>query len=262
LLLAACGSEKSGPIPQDPKITKLGIPAAPVRAARQTCPEWYPPNDGKDYGEADKAPSIPREYRDIVSSTKTVITIQGLAGKPACVALSWISEIREVTLSDDKRFLDFGHSGFEASGHQVVDRLSGANVDVGGLPDFSEDRSRIASAQVDPNTQDDFVGIGVWEVRRDSIVRLAYVSAEDLPSGQVYEVDRWVGNDCVELSSLSSEDSEKLQDQWQSHPARADRFARLHFRFAPVAGKWRLEQTRDASPCFRIEALRGTTQRP
>jgi hypothetical protein len=186
LLLAACGSEKSEPIDQDPKVAKLPKPATPVHPGRQTCPEWHPPNDGIDYGEADQAPSIPREYRDIVSSTKTVITIQGLRGKPACVALSWISEIGDITLSDDKRFLDFDHSGFETSGHQVVDRISGADADVEGLPYFSDNRSRIASAQVEPNTQDDYAGIGVWEIRRDSIVQLAYVHAEDLPNGGGY----------------------------------------------------------------------------
>jgi hypothetical protein len=258
-LLTGCGSERP---PPSPSRTTLAAIAAPARPARQTCPEWHPPDDGKDYGEADQAPVIPREYRDIVSATKTVITVQGLAGKPACVALSWISEIGEITLSDDKRFLDFDHSGFEASGHQVIDRISGADVDVGGLPYFSVDRSRVASAQADPNTQDDFMGVGVWEARRDRIVRLAYIRAEDLPAGQVYGIDRWVGSDCIELSSLSSEDNEKLQNEWRSHPERAGDIPRLHFRFAPIAGKWRLEQTRDASPCFRVEALRNPAQRP
>lgn len=256
--LAGCGSER----PPAPSGTKQAASPAPAKPARQVCPEWRPPNDGKDYGEADSAPSIPSEYRDIVSATKTVITVQGLAGKPACVALSWISEIGEITLSDDKRFLDFAHSGFEASGHQLIDRISGADVDVGGLPYLSPDRSRVASAEIDPNTQDGFKGIGVWEVRRDRIVRLAYVRAEELPSGQVYGIDRWVGNDCVELSSLSSEDNEKLQNDGLSRPEHTDRFSRLQFRFAPVAGTWRLEQTQDTSPCFRIESLRVPAQQP
>lgn len=178
-----------------------------------------------------------------------MITVQGIGGKPGCVALSWIDEISGLELSRDKRFLGFETSGFEAMGYVVVDRVSGAQVEVGGRPTFSDDWTRLISAQTDITAMDGDKGIGVWEVRDDRFVALAYLPMETLPSGQTFQVDRWVGNACVEISSTSNEDEEGPESAQDAPDGRADMAAIRYFRLAPEAGKWRLKEAAKASSC-------------
>ena len=117
LLLSACGSSRPVPAPEQTKAAHPVKPTAvPTSLARQTCPEWHPPEDGKDYGPATKPVAVPEQFRSIVSSSKTVITVQGIGEKPGCVKLSWIDSISGLELSSDKRFLGFETSGFEAMG--------------------------------------------------------------------------------------------------------------------------------------------------
>lgn len=254
--LPSCGSEA----PSSPmKVKVAAARPAPQRPPRQKCPEWHPPRDGQDWGEASAAPEIPPEVRDIVSATRTVITIQGLAGKPACIPMSGISEVDDFSLSEDKRFLDFAYSGFETMGRELVDRLSGADIDVSGEPHFPDDKTRVVAANIvkgwDPSNQ----GIGVWEIRRNEIVNLFYMSAEDitsdqhLPPNRGYEVGSWDGNDCIELWSISADDSWRLNNSDEPYDRLVDRLPRLYYRLAPVSGKWRLEEAKDAAPCSRVK---------
>lgn len=253
--LPSCGSEA----PSSPmKVKVAAARPAPQRPPRQKCPEWHPPRDGQGWGEASAAPEIPPEVRDIVSATRTVITIQGLAGKPACIPMSGISEVDDFSLSEDKRFLDFAYSGFETMGRELVDRLSGADVDVSGEPYFSDDNTRVAAANVIPGWDPSNQGIGVWEIRRNEIVNLFYISALDigsdrnLDSNRSYEMESWHGNDCIVLWSMSAEDSARFHDDKEPYERRMQ-LPRLYYRLAPVSGKWRLEETKDAAPCSRVK---------
>jgi hypothetical protein len=257
LLLGACGSERSEPAPRAPKVAELPATVVAVPPARQMCPEWHPPEDGIDYGLQLTEPlPIPAEFRDIASATKTVITVQGVAGKPACVELGWISEAFNFSLTDDKRFFGFGHHGFEASGYTIVDRIDGTDIETGEQPVFSKDRTRFASVQVTVSSMGDFEGLGVWQILPDRTVQLAFVKAEELPGADDFQIDRWVGNDCAELSAISIEEAEKLRgsDTAKAYAIGLSKAPRIHFRFVPVAGKWRLEPAEDNSPCFRIKA--------
>ena len=70
------------------------------------------------------------------------MTVQGLAGEPACILLDWMSEASDFGLTDDKRFLEFSHWSDNNFGFDVVDRVSGQDIKVGNAPEFSDDRSR------------------------------------------------------------------------------------------------------------------------
>lgn len=258
-ILAGCGSTQPAPKPSaTPSAVAKVLPVKPIPAAGQArCAEWYPPDDKSDYGEHDgPPPKIERDVRDIVSASRTVITIQSLSKEPVCVKLSWIDEVTNFRLSDDKRFLDFDHEGFETWGHLLIDRRSGQQIETGSEPSFSDDGSMFVAVPPDRQDAGGIDGIGVWQVLPDRTVERAMLP---IPDGQLWQVDRWANNRCAELSAVSQE------DYWgkigigrigpEAVEALAKKLPRLHFRLREVAGKWEINPTRDGRPCFRLEGI-------
>jgi hypothetical protein len=248
LLLTACGSQ---PPKTTPKARKTVAAAAPIHSARQTCPDWSPSDDGFDHGlNLDRPLPIPPEFSDIVSTTRTVMTVQGLAGEPACILLDWFTEASDFSLTDDQRFFEFSHWSDNNFGFDVVDRVSGEDIKVGSDPTFSDDRSRIFSVQISDDSTGDLEGIGIWEVRPDRVLQLGFIPAGKVPGDRVFDLDNWAANDCLELYSLSTDDFAKLpEEEGKEYDRIMSGLPRLHYRLAPVAGKWRLEQSGGSSPC-------------
>lgn len=258
-ILAGCGSTQPAPKPSAiPSAIAKVLPVKPIPAAGQArCAEWYPPDDKSDYGEHHgPPPKIERYVRDIVSASRTVITIQSLSKAPVCVNLSWINEVTNFRLSDDKRFLDFDHEGFESWGHLLIDRRSGQQIETGSEPSFSDDGSMLVSVPPDRDDEDGFVGIGVWQVLPGKTVERAILP---VPKGRRWQVDRWANNRCAELSAVSDEDYEKEtridRDDYGDLEEAFSKLPRLYFRLREVAGKWEINPTRDGRPCFRLEGI-------
>jgi hypothetical protein len=259
LLVTACGPEQAAPAPKiTPKARKMVAVASAIHSERQTCPDWDPPDDGVDHGlHLDDPLPIPREFSDIVSATRTVMTVQGVAGQPGCVLLDWMTETSDFMLTDDKRFFGFRHSGDDAFGFDLIDRVSGEDIKVGEAPVFSDDRSRMVSVQVSDDSTGDLEGIGIWEIGPGRVAQLGFIPAGKVPAGRFFDVDEWVTNDCVELFSLSTDDAAKLPEgDATAYDRVLSGLPRLHYRVALIDGKWRLEQSSGASPCSSLPAPR------
>lgn len=221
---------------------------------RQTCPEWHPPKD-RDYGEHEgPPPKIDRAFASIVSASRTVITVEGLVGKPACIELSWIDEVDQFSLSADKRFLDFGTDGFEAYGHILVDRRNGQWVDTGDTPLLSDDETMVAAVQMTISQMGSLEGVGVWRVVPGGFVEVAKI--KDMPNlggdynldSFVWGVDRWVGNRCAEISAVSQQayDAAVAKDK---DPRDMKALPWHYYKLSPVGGKWRLQEAKGDGSC-------------
>lgn len=257
--LAACDAGSGGPR----NATRPTAPAPSLRSAtrsssdaskRQTCPEWHPRGD-RDYGEHEgPPPKIDRAFASIVSASRTVITVQGLAGTPACVELSWIDAVDEFSLSADKRFLDFSTSGFESFGHILVDRQSGRWVDTGDTPLLSDDETMVAAVQMTISQMGSLEGVGVWRVTPQGFVQVAKI--EEMPNlgGEynlnpvIWSVDRWLGNRCAEISAVSEEAYGAAVAKNQD-PRAVKELPWHYFNLSPVGGKWRLQEVKEEGSC-------------
>ncbi len=258
-ILAGCGSTQPAPKPSaTPSAAAKVVPVKQVLAkGPPRCAEWYPPDDKSDYGEHyGPPPKIERYVRDIVSASRTVITIQSLSKAPVCVNLSWINEVTNFRLSDDKRFLDFDHEGFEAWGHLLIDRRSGQQIETGSEPVFSDDGSMLVAVPPDREDEDGIGGIGVWQVLPGKAVERAILP---VPKGRRWQVDRWANNRCIELSTVSYEDYWRElgveRDDYGDLEAAFNKLPRLYFRLRAVSGRWEINPTRDGRPCFRLEGI-------
>jgi hypothetical protein len=185
-----------------------------------------------------------------------MLTVQGLAGKPACIELSWRDNFDDFSLSPDKRFLDFYSGGFESIGHILVDRQTGQWVDTGDTPFFSDDHKMVAAVQMTISQMGTLEGIGVWRVTPHGFEQLAKI--EDVPMfGGPYNLDtvdwmveRWVRDDCAELSAVPEQSSQDEHDKTPPRP-----LPKHYFRLSRESGKWRLVETKDRSACFHPAGL-------
>ena len=199
---------------------------------------------------ADPLRTIDPDLRDIVSASRTVLTVQSLSGTPICIPLSWIDTVEEFYLSDDGRLLDFDHQGFEDSGHFLVDRRANRVIETGTQPESSDDGTMLVAVPPERHDEAGIDQVGVWQVLPDRIVTRAML---DIPDGESWRVERWVGNECAELSAVSAADYWGPDiDGGDSDAATAAiaKLPRLYFRLRLAGGRWRIEPARNTRPCL------------
>jgi hypothetical protein len=98
-------------------------------------------------------------------------------------------------------------------------------------------------------------GVGVWQILPNRVVERMTVKRDDMPADMDWQIDRWSGNRCVELSAIpraTFEDFVRAHNGDDSPEALA-KVRRDHFRLSPVAGTWRIVPSTSPAPCFRID---------
>jgi hypothetical protein len=238
--LGSCNSRPAAPQSSPAKgIQACHTVALPGRAEhRRVGGDWH-------------VPDIEPAVRDIVRANRSVLAVHGVSGDSTCIPLGWIDSVESFELSHQRRLLDFDHIGHLDTGHFVVDRRSGQAIETGTWPAVSGSGTMLIATPPEPDDDDDDGGgqLGIWRVLPDRIATLATVA---LPDAQLWQVERWSGEACAELSAVAQE------DYWQIRVANPDeddaaddlaRLPRLHFRVRPVDGRWRIEPSRAARPC-------------
>ncbi|MEG3145513.1 hypothetical protein U1839_12705 [Sphingomonas sp. RT2P30] len=267
-LATGCGSGKAeqgkpGVVAARSRPTAAPTLVAGTTVTRQTCPEPHLARNDPHYAVPLSAPlSIPRAYRNIVSSTRRVMTIQSLGQKPVCVELGELVGEATDFRSYNKRFLGFYHRGFEAFGYRLIDRVGQIDIETGDAPDFSEDGTMLASVQLVPegDMEGDFDAIGIWEVMPDRTVIRAAFASDAVPRGALWQSEGWQGNRCVAFSSIPSDVyAAAMRDltDLNTFDAVMAGLSRRYFRVISTGGKWRFEKSATDEPCDR-KAI-GTT---
>ena len=187
------------------------------------------------------------------------MTIQGLRGKPICITLGGIVGEATDFSSYSTRFLGFYHSGDEAFGYRLVDRVGATDIETGDFPEFSDDGTMFAAIQIVDvdDMAGDFDGIGVWEVLPDRVVTRFSLDADKAPPRlDDWQIDRWVGNRCIELSAIDDDIYGRIRNlEYEAMEKAKAKLPRVHFHLKSYDGKWRFERVKDASPCFELKGL-------
>jgi hypothetical protein len=165
---------------------------------------------------------VPAAFRALIKADVTRMAVATLSGGTRCLDVSFIEGVERMALSPDGRFLSFGWTGYEASGHLVVDRTGkGQAIDTGVAPTFSPSRGRLASVEITESGFGSLNAFAVWRVDPVGLREIGRV--EDLPSMSDWRIDRWVGEDCVVLSALPLDAEQAGRAPRTRYAARAER---------------------------------------
>lgn len=216
-------------------------------ASAYAAPSCPPRTPAADEPFLEKAPIIPAQYAAIMSASKTDLAIETDTKKSVCVRLGWIFELDGFWNSPDMRFVGFSISGYEYHGHILVDRRGeGKEIQTGAKPVFSPDGKHFAFAQVSDAGWGNFEGIGLWRTDKKGSSKVLSIenseAAQPLPYGTDWRVDRWRGNNRVELSMIQEGDFAAGDDYAESiakSPRKTYTIRRQGrgWKFAPDEGK-------------------------
>ena len=180
--------------------------------------------------------AVPSSLRPLMRSDMNNFAVGTSEGATVCIDASWMEQIDNAQLSDDKRFLEFDWSGYEAFGHVIVDRSgSGQVVDTGVPPVRSPSGERLAAADFSESGYGALDALGVWDVEPNRLTQVATI--EERPQGVDWRIDRWVGEDCLELSAIAFEDAPQ---DWRER----DEAPRQRYFASSRAGGWDLRPGR------------------
>jgi hypothetical protein len=182
--------------------------------------------------------AVPEPIQGIVKSDVNRLAVSTLDGGTLCINRDWMAEISDANA--DGRFLSFAWTGYEAFGHIVVDRAgAGTVIDTGNKPAFSPGRKRIAGLEASESGWGGLGGFAIWQVTPKGLMPLVSQTAgadDVLPEFFWQEmwdwrIERWVGDDCLEISAVSSAASDAVggyidrANRTEYHANRADGWA-------------------------------------
>lgn len=237
-LLAACGSQDaSGETAAQSSDDQLGAATSPAAQVAQrgpdlaSCPKREPIEEGLRQRTA--AIAIPAPLAGIARADLDNIAVSTTGGATVCVDASWMESLRDAALSPNQRFASFGWDAYESYGHVVVDRSGqGQVIDTGVAPLRSPSGKRFAAVEYSESGFGSLNAFAVWDVRETGLSEVAKV--EDLPpEHSEWRLDRWGGEDCVELSAVAYEDMP--EDYRDIAKAPRERFA------ARASGRWQVQ---------------------
>lgn len=200
LALAACGSQDRQAEEQAQAIERPGATATP-RASPDlaVCPARAPPEPGTRLRT--EAIPVPAALREIMRSDMESLAFSTLGGGTVCVDASWMETLDNARLSPDGRFAAFDWFGYEAFGHVIVDRDGkGTVIDPGVRPLPSPSGELLAAIDITESGYGPLNAFTVWQVDPAPISQLAQV--EEVPAATDWKIERWVGENCVELSAV------------------------------------------------------------
>ena len=205
-------------------------PPATVVPDLAACPAREPVDEGAR--QRTRPIPVPPPLHQVMRSDMDNFAIATLGGATVCVDASWMEDIRAPALSADERFVSFDWDGYEAFGHIVVDRNGkGVMIDTGTAPVASPSGKLLAAVDLGEAAFGALNAFAVWQA--DGLRQLA--KQEDVPQATDWKIERWAGEDCVELSTVPWEKSTgAANDPRQAYHASAGK-------------RWRLEPGRCAA---------------
>jgi hypothetical protein len=186
--------------------------------------------------------TIPGEYRNIASSTNTVMTIRTLSGKAMCEEVAYTQGVRDFWVSGDGRFFGFHSYQVEADGHYVFDRAgTGTKLSTGTRPVFSGDASMFAAVQQSGAGWGNLEGLSIWKIRPRGTTVL-FEMTETLPKGSEWKIDRWLTNSEIHLSMKSDAAvNAAMQGTFGSYEERIEQVEPERYRLFNDGSGWKLE---------------------
>lgn len=144
---------------------------------------------------------LPPALAGVAASNRDSIAVVTLTGASACIDTTDMESIDTPRLLRDDRFLSFGWSGYESSGHVLFDRAgAGKQIETGDTPVFSPSGAMVAAVEYSESGFGGLNGFGLWQVLPDEVRALAVLDVPAMSSG--WQIDRWVGDDCIEASAV------------------------------------------------------------
>ncbi|MCJ2178167.1 hypothetical protein [Novosphingobium album (ex Hu et al. 2023)] len=178
----------------------------------------YRPEEGDMELERNSPLPVPPALQGMASANVDYMAVSALSGATLCILTREMESIEPPSLSADRRFFGFEWSGYEAGGYILVDRAGrGTIVETGARPVASPGGTRLASIEWSASGFGSLNGVLVLGVTRENLVELARM--KDLPEGDDWQIDRWLGEDCFEISSLPMDEGEADA----AHPGTAPR---------------------------------------
>ncbi len=202
-----------------------------------TCEEVLESPDQSEI-QREEPVTIPGEYRDIASSTKSAMKIKTLRGGITCFDVRDWNVVEQFWISGDGRFFGFHTFGLEADGHHVIDRIAPDIILETGLrPVFSDDATMFAAAQRTGAGWGNLEGLGVWRVGPDG-TESVYKFNNGLLDGLDWRIDSWIGNDEVRLSTIHEFALGEDGDSFEEILAKSKRY---NYRLIKRGANWELE---------------------
>ncbi len=168
--------------------------------------------------------------KPVLAADEDHYAILTLGEETLCIETQWIEAVDNLELSEDGRFLSFDWTGYEAFGHQLIDRTgAGQAIDTGEPPVFSPSGQRLASLDYSESGYGALNALGVWDIRPNRLAELARI--EELPPLAEWRIDRWVGERCLQISAVAFEDLPETSPRTGSE-------LRQHFIAREAGGKW------------------------
>jgi hypothetical protein len=201
LALAACGPQAPDAGADDIEAPEGHTTAAVAAAAPDlaACPTPAPVDRSERLRT--EAIAVPPALRDVMRSGMESFALSTLGGGTVCVDAGWMETIDNASLSPDGRFAAFDWFGYEAYGHVIVDRDGkGTVIDPGVKPLASPSGKLLAAIDITESGYGPLNAFTVWKVDPAPISQLAQV--EEVPAAADWKVERWAGENCVELSAI------------------------------------------------------------
>lgn len=213
----------------------------PGRPEPSRCPALAPLEE--PLNDRTKPLPVPRHLAMLVSAGRDQLAVATIYGGTVCVDARPMTAVRNFTVSTDRRFVEFDWTGYEADGHVVVDRSGkGQVIETGASPVSSPSRRRFAAIQQSEAGFGGLEGFAVWQVDLVGLRRLTL--QQDIPSLVDWRIDRWTGDDCVELSGIPSE---RIPDS----RVRLARLPREHYAAMKIGGGWTVAASDKGCPAAK-----------
>ena len=146
--------------------------------------------------------AVPAPLGQVMRADVDNFAFTTLGGATVCVDASWMEAIRNPTLSPDGRFAAFDWDGYEAFGHVIVDRTGKGQVTDTGVPPVASPSGKLlAAADLGEAGYGALNAFAVWRIEPAAVRQVA--RHEEVPSAYDWRIEKWAGESCVELSSVS-----------------------------------------------------------
>lgn len=238
LALAACARPPPSPEPADVQ-AQVTVAEAVGPPDPASCKLAEPLADAERIRSAPLP--VPPALAAIVSANVDVYAVRTLDGGTYCVDTRWMEKADAMELSGDGRFLSFGWTGYESYGHLLVDRSgAGQEIDTGQPPKLSPSGELLAALEWSESGYGALQGLAVWRIDPVGVTLLG--KEDDLPFLFQWQIDRWAGNRCLEVSAVANEDVPT--DGWVTDPA-----VRRHFTYRARESGWTMAPASGPAGC-------------
>jgi hypothetical protein len=163
-------------------------------------------SNGEDIASERASPiALPADWAAVATSSRNWIAIWTEFSRTYCVETTGMREVTHFERFGD-RFLGFKWASLEGSGYVLIDRArQGHMIDTGSKPHFSPDGSKFASLHRADTGLDGFDGFAIWQTYGNALEPLIVNAGPPLYPRYDWRIDRWEGEDCLHISSVSSE---------------------------------------------------------